>query len=326
MAVLLIMLQMPILTPMNTFQKTAITTLIAILILIAVGSLVRVSGAGLGCPDWPRCWGCWFPPSSADEIDKDYLAERGLNIQDFNPTKMWIEYINRLIGMLIGFLVIMTFVRSVPYRQTQPPIFFGSLFATFLVGFEGWLGGQVVKSGLRPGMITFHMVGAMALLCLLLYITFKAVDIRTPTTLPNPRLLMHLSALLFFIICIQILLGTQVREAIDPYIKNDGGISRSAWLANIGLIDHIHRSFTWLVIAVAVYLVYTLRKHEIKGLLHITSQLSLILILAQAIFGIALAYGGLPHVFQVLHLFTASLLICSVYLLWLTLKTINSEV
>ena len=72
---------------MNAFQKTAITTLVAILLLIGVGSLVRVSGAGLGCPDWPRCWGCWFPPSSIDDIDRAYLAERGLNIEDFNAVK-----------------------------------------------------------------------------------------------------------------------------------------------------------------------------------------------------------------------------------------------
>lgn len=304
---------------MNPFQKTALTTLIATLLLIGVGSLVRVSGAGLGCPDWPRCWGCWFPPSGIGEIDSDYLEERGLNIEDFNPVKMWIEYINRLVGMTIGFLVIATFLRSVPYRKTQPIIFYGSLIAVFLVGFEGWLGGQVVRSGLKPGMITLHMVGAMALLFLLLYVTFRTLDIQLPV-LPNPKRLAHLSGLLFAIICIQMLLGTQVREAIDPYIKNDGGISRSAWITNIGLIDHIHRSFTWVVIAAAAYLVYIVQKHAIGGLLKLSSHLSLTLILAQAAFGIALAYGGLPHVFQILHLITASLLICTTYTLWLTLK------
>lgn len=310
---------------MNAFQKTAITTLVAILLLIGVGSLVRVSGAGLGCPDWPRCWGCWFPPSSIDDIDRAYLSERGLNIEDFNPVKMWIEYINRLIGMIIGLLVIATFLRAIPYRKTHPAIFYGSLIAVFLVGFEGWLGGQVVKSGLKPGMITLHMAGAMVLLCLLLYVTFRAVDIRLPTTLPNPKLLVHLSALLFIIVCIQMLLGTQVREAIDPYIKNSAGVSRSAWIANIGLMDHIHRSFTWVVIAVAAYLVYIIRKNAIRGLLKVSSYLAFALILFQAATGIALAYGGLPRVFQVLHLVTAALLICAVYALWLTLRTINTR-
>ena len=310
---------------MNSFQKTAITTLVAILLLIGVGSLVRVSGAGLGCPDWPRCWGCWFPPSSIDDIDRAYLAERGLNIEDFNAVKMWIEYINRLIGMIIGLLVIATFLRAIPYRKTHPAIFYGSLTAVFLVGFEGWLGGQVVQSGLKPGMITLHMAGAMVLLCLLLYVTFRAVDIRLPSTLPSPRMLAHLSTLLLIIISIQMLLGTQVREAIDPYIKNSAGVARSAWIANIGLMDHIHRSFTWVVIAVAAYLVYIIRKNAIGGLLKVSSYLAFALILFQAATGIALAYGGLPRVFQVLHLVTAALLICAVYTLWLTLRAINTR-
>ena len=306
---------------MNAFQKTAIATLVAILVLIGVGSLVRVSGAGLGCPDWPKCWGCWFPPSGVDKIDKNYLSERGLNIADFNAVKMWIEYINRLIGMFIGVLVIATFLRAIPYRRTHPAIFFGSLVAVLLVGFEGWLGGQVVKSGLKPGVITLHMAGAMVLLCLLLYVTFRAVDIRLPDTLPLPNALARLSGLLFAAICIQMLLGTQVREAIDPYIKNSGGVSRSAWIANVGLFDHIHRSFTWGVGAIAAYLVYIIRKHGIGGVLKATCYLALALVLCQAASGIALAYGGLPRVFQVLHLVNSALLICAAYALWLILRT-----
>lgn len=305
---------------MNTFQKTAITTLVATLLLIIVGSLVRVSGAGLGCPDWPRCWGCWFPPSSIDQIDPVYLAERGISIEDFNPTKMWIEYINRLVGVTIGLLVLTTFFRSLPYRHTHPRIFWGALFAVFLVGFSGWLGGQVVKSGLKPGMITLHMISAMMLLCVLIYITFLAVRNNTPT-IPLPahihRRLIHLSTLLFVIIALQMLLGTQVREAIDPYIKNDAGIDRSAWMTTIGWMDHIHRSFTWIVIAASALFVYTIYKHNVYGFFRTLTHTNIGLIIAQTIFGILLAYGGLPHTFQVLHLFTAALLISSTFSLLL---------
>lgn len=302
---------------MNTFQKTAITTLTATLLLIAVGSLVRVSGAGLGCPDWPRCWGCWFPPSSVDQIDPTYLAEKGISIEDFNPTKMWIEYINRLVGVSIGLLVLTTFYRSLPYRKTQPSIFWGALWAVFLVGFSGWLGGQVVQSGLKPGMITLHMVSAMMLLCVLIYVTFKAVEnqhaIHLPIAIRNR--LVNLSLLLFVVIALQMLLGTQVREAIDPYIKNDGGLHRSDWMTTIGWIDHIHRSFTWLVIAASAYFLHTVYKHNIEGAFRTLTHTNIVLIIAQTIFGLMLAYGGLPHVFQVLHLFTAALMLSSIFAL-----------
>lgn len=312
---------------MNPFQKTAITTLFAILILVAVGSLVRVSGAGLGCPDWPRCWGCWLPPSSMADIDPAYLAERGLNIEDFNPVKMWIEYTNRLMGLAIGFLVLATCVRSLPYRKTQPIIFWGSLIAVLLVGFEGWLGGQVVKSGLKPGMITLHMVGAVLLLCLLLYITFQAFSNHVFVPI-DPSVRNHLTitaSLLFGIICLQVFLGTQVREAIDPYIKHDGGLSRNVWLANIGWIDHLHRSFTWLIVVAITFLLYTVKTRNLQGPLRTLSYLATGLIVGQTIFGMALAYGGLPHVFQVLHLVTATLLICSVYALLLVIRQTQTQ-
>jgi cytochrome c oxidase assembly protein subunit 15 len=304
---------------MNTFQKTAITTLIATLLLIIVGSLVRVSGAGLGCPDWPRCWGCWLPPSSVDQIDPTYLAERGISIEDFNPTKMWIEYINRLVGVTIGLLVLTTFFRSLPYRQAHPRIFWGALFAVFLVGFSGWLGGQVVKSGLKPGMITLHMVSAMMLLCVLIYITFLAVNNTSTTSLPTDihLRLARLATLLFVVIVLQMLLGTQVREAIDPYIKNNAGIDRSDWMTTIGWMDHIHRSFTWLVIAASAFFVYTIHKYNILGFFRSLTHINIVLIITQTVFGILLAYGGLPHIFQVLHLFTAALLISSTFALLL---------
>jgi cytochrome c oxidase assembly protein subunit 15 len=304
---------------MNTFQKTAITTLTATLILIAVGSLVRVSGAGLGCPDWPRCWGCWFPPSSIDGIDPAYLKERGISIEDFNPVKMWIEYTNRLVGVTIGFLVLLTCFRALPYRQTRPRIFWGALLAVFLVGFSGWLGGQVVKSGLKPGIITLHMVSAMMLLCVLLYITFLAISTGPTLTLPHPihRRLIQLSTLLFIVIALQMLLGTQVREAVDPYIKNAAGIDRNAWMTTIGWIDHIHRSFSWLVIVASGIFLHTVHKHNITGFFRNLTHTNICLIFLQTIFGILLAYGGLPRAFQVLHLFTAALLISAIFALLL---------
>ncbi len=74
---------------MNAFQKTAITTVVAVIVLITVGSLVRVAGAGLGCRDWPLCWGSWLPPASIEEIDMAYIDRMGCDLRDFNPARMW---------------------------------------------------------------------------------------------------------------------------------------------------------------------------------------------------------------------------------------------
>ena len=300
---------------MNTFQKTALTTIAATLLLIAVGSLVRVSGAGLGCPDWPKCWGSWFPPASADDINRAYLAAQNLDIGDFNPTKMWTEYINRLIGVSIGFLILATFLRSLPYRTTRPSIFWASLVAVLLVGFQGWLGGQVVRSGLKPGMITLHMIAAVVLLALLIYAAFQTMKARFIVSLPPiiRRRITWIAGLVFALVCIQLLLGTQVRESIDPFIKDAGGMSRDAWLTTIGWNDHVHRSFTWPVLGLGLLQVYLVRKSARQGALKTGSLVVFGVALCQTGFGIALAYGGLPHVFQVLHLTFANILVCAAF-------------
>jgi heme a synthase len=298
---------------MNAYQKTAITTLVAVIILITVGSLVRVAGAGLGCPDWPLCWGCWLPPSSVDDLDMAYIAEKGFDLAEFNPTKMWIEYINRMVGVAIGFLVFATFLRSIRYRATQAVIFRCSLLSVLLVGFQGWLGGQVVQSGLVPGIITLHMVLALVLVGLLIFTTHEATKTDVDITLsegvrgPFTRIAMALLVLTFA----QLILGTQVREAVDPFIKDPGGLARSEWLANAGMVDHIHRASSWLVLVAGVFLFRFMRLNSIAGLLRRLGYWILMGIMGQMILGIILAYGGLPKSAQVLHLVIATFLICT---------------
>ena len=298
---------------MNAYQKTALTTVIAVVVLITVGSLVRVAGAGLGCPDWPKCWGCWVPPSSIEELDMAYIKAKGYDINEFNPTKMWIEYINRMVGVLIGVLIFTTFLRSLPYRKSQPSIFRCSLFSVLLVGFQGWLGGQVVRSGLIPGIITLHMVLAVILVSVLIYTTFEAMKTKFEMSLPEElkRFMIRITTVLFILTCMQLIIGTQVREAIDPFIKTPESLPRSQWLNSAGWYDHIHRASSWLVLTAGIVLFRSVRKHEIMGILKGISTVILVGIIFQMLLGITLAYGDLPKAAQVMHVTVATLLICT---------------
>ena len=298
---------------MNAFQKTALATLAATILLVSIGSLVRITGAGLGCPDWPRCWGSWLPPASVEDLDRDYLLEQGYDIAEFNPVKMWIEYANRLVGVAIGILVFATFLRSFRYRGTQPAVCYGAGLCFVLVGFQGWLGGQVVRSGLQPGIITLHMALAVILLCALLYVTFQTFGPRFRVGLaPGARaVLQRLAFALLAVTTIQLLLGTQVREGIDPFIKDDGGLPRGEWLARVGFVDHAHRLSSWLVLLAGVLVYRSARRHAPGSRLTQVSGLILAGIALQILIGITLAYGDLPRPAQVMHLTLATLLVCA---------------
>ena len=86
---------------MNTFQRFSIITIAMTYILIFIGGLVRVSGAGMGCPDWPQCFGHWIPPTNIEQVPLEFRDQ-------FNLVLAWIEYSNRLFGALVGLVVTAT--------------------------------------------------------------------------------------------------------------------------------------------------------------------------------------------------------------------------
>ena len=128
------------------YRRIALITVIAVYFLFLVGASVRASGAGMGCPDWPTCFGQWIPPTSESELPSNYqeiYAERGYAETRFNVVKTWTEYFNRLVGATIGLLIFATAWISWPLRKYDRSIAIASIAAFFMVGFQGWLGAKV---------------------------------------------------------------------------------------------------------------------------------------------------------------------------------------
>ena len=305
---------------LNLYQKVAIATVAAVVFLIFVGGLVRATGAGLGCPDWPKCWGCWVPPADISEIDATQY-----DVMQFNETKMWIEYLNRLVGVVIGLLIIATFALSFRYRRGQPVIFWGSFASLILVLFQGWLGGQVVRSGLHTGMITLHMIVAIILLSLLIYTTFRATaDLTRPTLSARAvRLLFITSLALYVLTVVQVLFGSQVREAIEMVSRETPSLARGEWLSKTGVIFLIHRSFSWLVLAASVLLIWWKFRLKIRGLVGHLIWLNAAFVIAQIIFGVIMDDHAIPPFSQVLHLGISSVMVCAQFFLILLVRSAN---
>jgi heme a synthase len=289
-------------TNLNLFQKTALITVGVTFLLIFIGGLVRVTGAGLGCPDWPKCFGLWIPPTTAADLPEAYDPEQ------FNVFKTWMEYVNRLVGVLVGFLIVLTLLFSTRYLRKSPTVFTGALAAFVLVLFQGWLGGQVVRSGLQSGMITVHMVIAVLILNVLVWTWFRSVRDRIRVSLAHRarRNLIVTLVLLLAVTLLQVIFGSQVREALELVKAAYPALDRSLWMERVGSIDMIHRSFSWLVLGFVVLFQYLALKHAGGTALPLLAGLTLAATLLQILLGAGLVYLGVPPAAQVLHLWIAA--------------------
>ena len=99
------------------FQKLALLTVIVVYVLILIGGIVRSTGAGMGCPDWPKCFGSWVPPTDASQLPSNYQQIFGAKLKgevEFNVFKTWTEYLNRLFGAFTGLVIFGTLLASIP--------------------------------------------------------------------------------------------------------------------------------------------------------------------------------------------------------------------
>ncbi|MDD5036217.1 MAG: COX15/CtaA family protein [Methylococcaceae bacterium] len=300
------------------FLRIGVMTLCAIYFVILAGGVVRASGAGMGCPDWPKCFGRWIPPTEESQLPSNYheiYAQRGYADTRFNPIKTWTEYGNRLIGASAGVLVLLTLWNSRHFRRSDPAVFRLSLAVFLCIGFQGWLGSAVVASNLRPWMITAHMLMAFLIVCLLILglarsqkQNFAAIDARALPRRFNTVLLAALGMTV-----LQIAMGTQIRQAMDPLIfqqlvHGEGG-DRSLWRESFPLVFYVHRSFSSLILFTNLWLgwqVYRHIRHD-NPLFHFARVL-LGLIVTAILTGVSLDRLGFPAFIQPLHLLMANLI------------------
>ena len=150
------------------FFQSAVTATLLSYLLIFVGGLVRVSGSGMGCPDWPKCFGRWIPPLSVDQIPS-YIDPTMFNI-----TLAWIEYGNRMLGVLVGISIIILNILAIYYFRKHFSLLFSSLLSLVIVIAEGFLGALVVSSVLNPFIVSLHMLLALILVSVLSYICIQS--------------------------------------------------------------------------------------------------------------------------------------------------------
>ena len=311
---------------LKRYRRMAWITLGAVYFLILVGASVRASGAGMGCPDWPTCFGSWVPPTSEAQLPANYqeiYAELGYSDTRFNVVKTWTEYANRLLGVSIGLLIFLTAIYSWSCRAHDTRIFKASVAAFLMVGFQGWLGSKVVGSNLQPGMITVHMLMALAIVGTLLYALAQArrgIMASQPAGNIDPRFEKWLYIVLGLTI-LQVAMGTQVREMTDFIRESQGEELRSSWVEAMPWFFYVHRSFSAAVLFANLWLARLLVMS--LGWQHTLSKLTLAMICvigAAVLSGATLGHLGMPALVQPTHLLAASLLFGLQFLIWMSYR------
>ncbi len=358
---------------LNQFKNLGILTIAATIFLIWVGGLVRSTGAGMGCPDWPKCFDCWVPPTDSISLPAGYrehyialrekknnrvaktLARLGMGVtaekilndpsvhedEPFNAVKTWIEYLNRVVGVLVGILIFFTTVsawrikneslgREVNASKRPTAIFWLSLLGFVGVGFEGWLGSIVVSTNLMPSFITAHMI--IALLILLSLITAvllaqnKLNDLRS--TLNNEKNIhsrdelkksmmpVYIGIAVCALVSAQIIMGTQVREQVDAVAKTLGEQRRTDWIAHLSGVYNVHKYFYYFMASVIIYWFTRLRIYfdSVSGVRLLSFGL-LGLFFSEVALGISMNNFGIPAIIQPLHLLLAILVFSAAYTL-----------
>lgn len=295
------------------FRIVAIITFVSLIFLVLAGSIVRTTGSGLGCPDWPHCFGQWIPPTDISQLPDDYktrFAIAGREIADFSPVKTWIEYINRLLGVVVGLEMIWLVFCAWPMRKIRPRLFKGSLAVLILTIVQGGIGARVVSSHLAPHLITLHMVIAIIIVLMTAALWISVESPRSTLTARSSMLGKVILGLGF----VQLVLGTEVREGVDR-ITNSGILDRSQWLDQSSWLFQVHRSFSILFLVVFALWAAQLWKEERSQSTRALIGIVFGIVLMAPISGIILAYFAMPAFAQPLHLIIATLLLSGVFAL-----------
>lgn len=286
-----------------------------VFVVILAGGVVRMTQSGMGCPDWPTCFGRWIPPINESQLPENY--ESYLDKQDidhsFNVYHTWIEYINRLLGAILGLLVIIHLIWSVrKFWSRDRIVVLLSMFTVLFTGFVGWLGKVVVDANLSEIKVTLHMLVALIIAILPLGILSRFRD-----RIRVERFAYYMTILTLCLVLVQIYLGTNVREHIDVVSKALSYEQREIWIGKLGSEFLIHRSFSWLILISSSIIFW--KGRESNGLLFLARN-QFVLLIVIILLGISMNYLGMPAIAQPFHLLLSSIFFTYLVYMLLNLK------
>jgi len=322
--------------------------LVFVFLVILAGSIVRTTQSGMGCPDWPTCFGNAIPPTEEYQVHfqanhkykagqfiiyndslkyakqafssgatynpADWQQYEKNNYAKFNVYQTWIEYANRLTTGVLGFLIIAHIIWSWRlFGKKRRSILYWSLAILLLTAFEAWLGKIVVDTNLAVVKITLHMLFAL-LIAAAAVIIIQKVEQKPKV---ESKALKWLSTITLLMVLAQIVLGTDVREQIDEISLALSYTGRELWIGKLNHWFDVHRNMAWAVAVLCIYLFWQSLGYK---LLQRTAFIILACVVGTVLLGLILMYANIPAAVQPLHLLLSSMLIIALFAYRLKVK------
>lgn len=321
------------------------SSLILTLLVILAGSVVRVTQSGMGCPDWPKCFGYYIPPTEVDQVkfypqnnykkgtmvihnDTLWRANGSFTSSDvfdrknwekypkhdyskFVVYQTWVEYINRLLGALLGIFILALCISAFRQYSIDKVTALWSAAVLLLTLFQAWLGKLVVDGNLIPQSISIHMIAAFAILWLLTLIYSRCLNRENSVDKTTNRI-NSLALFTSILVLIQTLIGTQVREQVDTIAAAYNYESRELWANEISSVLTLHKAFSLSVVALSVLMIIELRVSKLPSSRFFVRAVLSVLVF-ECVAGIIMVQVSMPAVAQSAHLLGASVLfyLCS---------------
>jgi heme a synthase len=324
-----------------TARMLVVAALLATLGLVMLGAYVRLSDAGLGCPDWPGCYGKLSPGHAADQIRAAELAAPDGRV---SQPKAWREMVHRYFASLVGVMILAIAVKALNTRFRYPPdpdnpsAKIGlPLALAFLVVLQGLFGKWTVTLLLKPAIVTLHLLGGMTLVALLAWLAARHLNV-TGGQRSTLRGMRRLATIGLIVLSLQIALGGWVSTNYAALACVDFPTCHGTWkpdadflhgfqfLRELGRTDEgkplsneALNAIHWAhrVGALVTFLVLAYIAHRAMRLfaLRTLGGAMLALLLAQVTLGIANVLGGLPLAAAVAHNAVAALLLAVLVML-----------
>ncbi len=319
---------------MRIFSKlTLIATLLALCVVV-LGAYVRLSDAGLGCPDWPGCYGTLTVPQSESALAHAQTAYPDSRVEH---GKAWKEMIHRYLAGALGLLVLAIFVLGWRARKEIEVSPWLSSFLLVLIVFQAALGMWTVTLLLKPAVVTAHLMGGMTTLALLAWIAHRHWGLVSTRYLQSDALRFWVRGALAILFA-QIFLGGWTSTNYAALACTDFPTCHGAWIPEMDFSNAFHwlrelgqgadgnalplAAFTaiqWThrvgALITFIYLAllgwYLLKQPQLKKI----TQIMLILLVVQIGLGVANLLLHLPLTLAVGHNMGAALLLITVVVL-----------